>query len=132
METRGARYEVMLTSAEVLDTLKISRYFFAPAIETLVDDEEAIKLHQSLFRQRGKLTHISSKLGELASAFKINAKYWHTANADVEMMLGVLLKITKFLEKHRNVDIHKNQEKAIARDVKQHGGVTNTKHTGKF
>lgn len=119
VEIRGAKYEIKIPSTEVLDTLKISRYFFAPAIETLVDDEEAIKLHQSLFRQRGKMTHISSKLGELAAAFKINAKYWHTANADVEMMLGVLLKIIKFLEKHRNVNINKNQEKAIARDVKQ-------------
>tara|TARA_Y100000588_G_C13673291_1_gene677166 strand:+ start:28 stop:582 length:555 start_codon:yes stop_codon:yes gene_type:complete len=131
VETRGARYEVVLTNVEVLDTLKISRYFFAPTIETLVDDGEATKLLQSLFRQRGKLTHISSRLGDLASAFKINAKYWHTANADVEMMRGVLLKIIKFLEKHRNVDICKNQEKAIARDVKQHRNFKK-KHMGKF
>ena len=114
------------------ETLKISRYFFAPAIETLVDEVEATELLQSLFRQRGKMTHTSTKLGDLASAFKIDAKYWHTANADVEMMLGVLLKITKFLEKHRNVDIRKNQEKAIARDVKQQGGSKKMKHMGKF
>ena len=68
------------------------------------------------------MSHISSKLGELATAFKINAKYWHTANADVEMMLGVSQEMLKFLEKHREADINRNQEKAIDRDVKQRGG----------
>jgi DNA polymerase III epsilon subunit-like protein len=122
VEARGARCGVSIPPlTEVLDTLKISRYFLAPTIQTLVDtDEDATKLFQSLLRQRGNLIHISSRLGELARAFEIDAKYWHTANADVEMMLGVLLKMVKFLEKHHDVDIHKSQENAIARDVKQH------------
>jgi DNA polymerase III epsilon subunit-like protein len=122
VEIRGARYDIKLPSAEVLDTLKISRYFFAPAVETLADEPMASELFQSLFRQRGTMSHISSKLGELATAFKINAKYWHTANADVEMMLGVSQEMLKFLEKHREADINRNQEKAIDRDVKQRGG----------
>jgi len=132
VETRGAKYEIKLPKTEVLDTLKISRYFFAPTIETLTDETEANELLQSLFRQRGKLTHTSSRLGELAEAFKISSEYWHTANADVEMMMGVLEKMIEFLENHRTTDIRKNQEKAIARDLKRGGVVKKGKNQDKF
>lgn len=130
--TRGAKYGIEIPMIEMLDTLKIARYFFAPAIETLVDDVEANKLLQSLFRQRGKMTHVSSKLGELAAAFKIDAKYWHTANADVEMMSKVLGNIIKFLGKHRGADIRKRQAMAIARDVRQRRGSGKKGSGGKF
>jgi DNA polymerase III alpha subunit (gram-positive type) len=119
VNTRGQRYGIILPKCEVLDTLKISRYFFAPTLQTLETNAEAIKLLQSLYRQRGKMSHVSSRLGELADAFEINAKYWHTASADVEMMLGVLRRMLGFLEKHRDVDIGIYQERAISRDVKQ-------------
>jgi len=130
--TRGAKYGIELPKTEVLDTLKISRYFFAPAIETLVDEVEATELLQSLFRQRGKITHTSSRLGELAEAFKISSEYWHTANADVEMMLGVLGKMIEFLGKHRGADIRKRQETAIARDLKRGGSFKKKNNLAKF
>jgi len=113
--SRASTYQVELPTAEVLDTLKISRYFFGPAIETLSENEDAGELFRSLFRSSGTHGHISSKLGELATAFKLNSDNWHTASADVKMMHGVLVRMLEFLRENHDTDIKKSQERAIFR-----------------
>ena len=117
--TRASTYCMELPTADVLDTLKISRYFFGPTLETLSSLKGPDELFRSLFRKTGPCGHISSKLGELATAFKLNSDNWHTASADVEMMHGVMIKMLDFLKEHRTTDIKKNQEKVIFRKTRQ-------------
>ncbi len=117
--SRASSYGMELPSAEVVDTLKISRYFFGPAIETLSEHEDAVGLFRSLFRNAGQHSHISSKLGELATAFKMDSENWHTASADVEMMHGVMVKMLEFLKEHHDTDISRSQERAIFRQPKK-------------
>lgn len=117
--SRASSYGMELPTAEVVDTLKISRYFFGPAVETLSEHEDGMELFGSLFRNSGHQGHLSSKLGELATAFKINSDNWHTASADVEMMHGVMVRMLKFLKEHHTTDIHRSQERAIFRQPKK-------------
>lgn len=118
--TRGKLYQLEFPMVGVLDTLKISQFFFVPALETLQKNPDVDIIVQKLIRlKNNKSYHISSRLGDLASAFGIDSKNWHTANSDVEMMRLVLNEILEFLEKHRNVDISRNQEIAIRKTLRK-------------
>ena len=70
-------------------------------------------------RKNRKRIHISSRLGDLASAFKINSEMWHSASADVDMMNQVMIKIIEFLDTHKQTNIKLPQEKAIYRTLKK-------------
>ena len=112
---RCAKYGCEFPTTKVFDTLTISRYFFSPALETLVGDSDARKLVKSLTRENHRHRYISSKLGDLAVGFGINADNWHTANADVEMMLGVVRKMVDFFKEHSEIDISARQREIIFR-----------------
>ena len=120
IQTRGLRCEHMLPDAEVLDTLKLSQYFFVPTIETLEKTSEAMTMLNTLRRQTKKTSHISSRLGDLATAFGINADNWHSASSDVEMMYEVMQKMIEYMRKHKVTNILANQKKAILKTTKRH------------
>ena len=118
--TRGKLYQLEFPMVGVLDTLKISQFFFVPALETLKKNPDVDIIVQKLIRlKKNKSYHISSRLGDLATAFGIDAQNWHTANSDVEMMRLVLNEILEFLETHRTVDISINQEIAIRKTLRK-------------
>lgn len=116
--TKGKQYQLKFPTAKVLDTLRLSQFFFVPTVETL-KSSAACELYDCLSRRNTKRIHVSSRLGDLASAFKINSDMWHSAEADVVMMNEVMIKIIEFLEKHENTNITVAQEKAIYRTLKK-------------
>lgn len=118
VHTRGNQYQLNFPITEVLDTLRLSQFFFVPLVETL-KDADASELYDCLSRKNRKRIHISSRLGDLASAFKINSEMWHSASADVDMMNQVMIKIIEFLETHKQTNIKLPQEKAIYRTLKK-------------
>tara|TARA_B100002019_G_C21194305_1_gene560527 strand:- start:217 stop:1092 length:876 start_codon:yes stop_codon:yes gene_type:complete len=116
ISVRGKRYNLEMPNVEILDTLKISRFFFIPALKTLSESNEATKILSQLTRHQPtqkKKIHFSSRLGDLASALNIDSTDWHTAGADVEMMHQLLNKMIAFFENNKNLDISKNKEIAF-------------------
>ena len=122
ISTKAATYECLIPTTETLDTLKLSRYFLAPLLQTIPTHDDTSVLYNALIRRLRNHDHISSKLGELASAMKINSDNWHSANADVEMMLKVLQTMLDIFDKYRLTDITDNQQKIINRNVKRKKG----------
>lgn len=117
MTVRSSKYEKKFPITKTLDTLKLSRYFFSPLVLKLANHKDVTNIHNSLFRQRKNFVHISSKLGELASALNIDSSSWHSADADVNMMYEVLKFMLKFFEKHKNEDIKSHQKQILKRNV---------------
>lgn len=118
VHTRGNQYQLNFPIVEVLDTLRLSQFFFVPLVDTL-KDADASELYDCLSRKNRKRIHISSRLGDLATAFKINSEMWHSASADVDMMNQVMIKIIEFLETHKQTNIKLYQERAIYRTLKK-------------
>ena len=102
---------------QVLDTLAICKYFFSPALMS-VKNNSSCNLVKSLSRYKNKNFYISSRLGDLADSFGICSKNWHTAIADVEMMIAMIKEVINFLEKNKKIDIKLEQEKVIFRNKK--------------
>ena len=120
VSTRGNRYDLKLPTAEVLDTLSISRFFFIPALQTLTDDRRACELISPLTRESPNRLHISSRLGDLATAFNLNSDNWHTASADVSMMNSVMWGMLDFLTEHKTLNINKYKDIALAMNIKKY------------
>ena len=101
LQTRGKRYGLVLPPSDVLDTLKLSRYFFIPLLKTLQKNNNKSENHVigELTRFQNNRIHFSSRLGDLANALGINSKKWHSADADVIMMREVLNKMILFFKK---------------------------------
>lgn len=122
---RCAKYDCEFPTTKVFDTLTLSRYFFTPALQTLVGDERAKMLVKSLTRVTGRRRYISSRLGDLAIGFGISADNWHTAVADVEMMLNVVRKMIDFFKEHSELDISDKQRDIIFREPRAHAAIKN-------
>ena len=116
INVRGKRLGVKFKRTEVLDTKKIAGLFFVPVLKTIQDKTMLDKL----LVKKG-ITSVS--LGKLAPALSVNVDNWHSAFADVASMIGVLKAIIEYLKSHKDVDISKEQGKAIKNDLwfKQHG-----------
>jgi len=117
MTVRSSKYEKKFPITQTLDTLKLSRYFFSPLVLKLSKHKDVVSIYNSLFRQRKDFIHISSKLGELATALNIDSSSWHSADADVNMMYEILKFMLKFFEKHKNEDITSYQKQILKRNV---------------
>ena len=113
IKTRSKFYSMTLKPLKVIDTLKISQFFFVPTLKTLTKDKDSIELSEKLTRKNSKTNHISSRLGDLSVAFGYSSKNWHTADADVEMLQNVYLSILKYLKQKRNTNIYVQQKKEI-------------------
>ena len=116
--TRSKLYDLKFPTVSVLDTLKISQFFFVPTLQTLKNKKDVEKLANSLMRN-SQNHHISSRLGDLAEAFGVNADGWHTASSDVEMTRCVLIEMIKFFKKYQFTDISRKQEEAIRKTLRK-------------
>lgn len=97
----------------VLDTVKISRFFFIPALLSVQGNIEAERILAGLLAKT-KYKSYSSSLGNLAKVFEIKIDGWHDAKEDVKMLMGVLQKMIIFLKQNADVDI-KDQQAAAAK-----------------
>lgn len=115
---RGNLYDIKLPAMDVFDTLKLSQYFFVPLVETLKKNETK-EFYEKLLRETKKTKHISSRLGDLATALKIDSKMWHSANADIKMMRDVMIKVLDVLTEYKKIDISSAQQIAINKTTKK-------------
>jgi len=118
LRVRSSLYEMKVNDCETFDTLRLSQFFFVPAIESSSEDT-ANKLRETLSRRNKKRIHVSSRLGDLANAFDIDCYEWHTSMADVEMMFGVMKSIIHFLSENQDIDIENKKRVALKRTLKQ-------------
>jgi DNA polymerase III alpha subunit (gram-positive type) len=114
IHSRGRRHHVEFPVVPTLDTLKIAKLFFIPALESLRDmkDESAKKTLELLTKKK----RISASLGVMAPALEVKIDQWHSAFADVESTVAVLAKMMEFLSAHTDLDIKKYHGKAVKHD----------------
>lgn len=96
-------------SYPVVDTKKIIEMFFIPAIQQLNDenDSEAKEILNSI-PLSNKLP--SSSMGKIVPSLKMSPEGWHSAIADVKMMIKMSEKIIDYLKSKKETDINKYQD----------------------
>ena len=83
----------------VLDTLKIVRMFFIPAMISMEHVPEVQTMLSGLLAKT-KYKSYSASLGKLAQVLGVKMDNWHDAKEDVKMLFQVLQKVIEFLKKH--------------------------------
>ena len=121
----------------VIDTLVLIRDHLIPVLKELSSqgDENASQILDSL--RSPKTGRPLSNLGGVAKAFGIKATGWHSAIADVEMMIGSISKVIKLLRNHISIDVSKEQtrikaSRAKRRRAKKSKGYRRQKAIGKI
>lgn len=98
----------------VLDTLKIARFFFVPAMVSMENVPE-IKAMLNGLLAKTKYKSYTSSLGKLAEVLGVKIDNWHDAKEDVKMLMAVLQKVVAFLKANADVDIRKQRGIAAIR-----------------
>lgn len=87
----------------VVDTINIARNYYIPLLR-IAKDKDLVSVYDRLFNtteiemiMKGSL---SKRLGHLAQVLDINAENWHSAIADVKMLIAVTKVIFNHLEKY--------------------------------
>ena len=99
----------------VLDTKVIIQMFLIPTLKELAGpptgDREAQALLKKMYVQRGQGGYHSASQGVVSQAYGISADEWHSAIADVKMMMEMLRKVMESLEMGRGLDIDRHRKK---------------------
>jgi hypothetical protein len=122
-------YGIKMKTYKTLDTLELNKMYFIPLLKSVQGSDELDLILKSLSTQTttGK-RKVSSTLGNLSTAMKIDVKGWHNALADVDMLMKVLAKMVGMFKKYQEVDISDLHRKEVLRVAKsQH----KRKHTPK-
>jgi DNA polymerase III alpha subunit (gram-positive type) len=115
IQTRRGKYGLpRMKTYPVLDTLKISRYFFVPTLLSLEGNEEAEEYLKFLLNKT-KYKNYNVTLGKLASLFQVKLDDWHNSAADVKMLFDILRKMIEYLKRNLSVNIDKEKSKAAKR-----------------
>ena len=107
MKFMSVRKGTTLEKVPVIDTLQIMKLHLVPLLKTLQDqDEESKKILSRLVKtdRHGK-EFFSVSQGVLAKAFEVDLDNWHTAIADVEMLMKILYHVVSLLRKWQDIDI---------------------------
>jgi DNA polymerase III alpha subunit (gram-positive type) len=103
--TKLKKYKRPTQQFKVLDTLKFSKLFLIPAIQSLSekDDEIAKELLNVLKKTNNNPSFVSSSLGNLNKLVKDNLTdiNWHSGLSDVEVTIEVFKFIKDFYEKNK-------------------------------
>lgn len=108
-----------LAPARAIDTVTTANMFWLPLQLKLAEegDERAIEIMKGLKKPRksfGKEAY-SIRLGDLASVLNVNASGWHSAIADVAMMIEVFNVMMSELEQWKDEDIEEQKRDFIIR-----------------
>jgi len=105
ISVRAAKYGMRMSKRDVLDTYTVAKLFLKPLIKTGAEsgEEYYINLADVLAGKRD----LSIRLGHLALAFGVKNDQWHSAIADVYMLMGVLIGMLGLFEKEKERDITK-------------------------
>lgn len=108
--SKAKKYGYVIEDFDVIDTLKICRYFFSPLLLCRSQYSVEKKIYEKLVYSHTDNKSISSRLGSIANALEINCGNWHTASADVQMLREVMYYIYHFMQNNMDVDISKYQK----------------------
>jgi len=90
--------EKPIPKAEVLDTLTLVQLFLQPVIKAATPDGRTADMASKLDTGRRGLYKYSSRLGTLAKAAGVSIDNWHSADADVIMMMSVVAAVIDEIE----------------------------------
>ncbi len=105
ISVRSAKYGMKIGRYDVLDTHSVAKLYLKPLIKSGAErgEEHFVNLYDSLLLKSGR--DISISLGNLAGALDVENDQWHSAIADVYMLMGVLNKIMNLFESEKDRDI---------------------------
>ena len=102
----------------VLDTKQLMDLYLLPLLRTQTQaeqgDPEAQALLDKLYVNKGNWGHHSTSMGIVSDAYGINIDDWHSALADVKMMMEMYRMVVQTIQHGMGVDISKEHEKAVA------------------
>ena len=117
MRMLGVRSKRRFRRYPVLDTKEVIQHYFLPFLKSRVELFDC-KISKStlgkLAIRRGNKTRYSSSLGIVAHALEVDNTGWHSALADVEMMIEVYITIINTLEGNKDIDISREHAKSVA------------------
>jgi DNA polymerase III alpha subunit (gram-positive type) len=115
MKFMAVRKGTPLERVPVLDTLKIAQLHLIPLLKTIqnVDEESKNTLNKLLKSYPSGKQYYSASQGLLAKAFNVSVDNWHTALADVEMLMKIFYHIIVALRKWKEVDISAEHGKIL-------------------
>lgn len=87
-----------IPKAEVLDTLTLVQLFLQPVIKAATPGGRTADMASKLDTGRKGLYKYSSRLGALAKASGVSIDNWHSADADVIMMMSVVAAVIDEIE----------------------------------
>lgn len=90
--------EKPIPKAEVLDTLTLVQLFLQPVIRAATPGGRTADMASKLDTGRKGLYKYSSRLGALAKASGVSIDNWHSADADVIMMMSVISAVIDEIE----------------------------------
>lgn len=105
VSVRSKKYNITDINFKTFDTLELIQTFYYPLL--LVADTEGIIQKLS---PKGK---VSFTLGGIAKAFNIENKNWHSALADVNMLISVTKEVLIRLNKERGLDVRSGYNTAM-------------------
>ena len=105
VSVRAAKYGMRMDRYDVMDTYNVAKLYLKPLIKTgaAAGEEYYINLSGTLAGKRD----LSIRLGHLAKAFGVESDQWHSAIADVYMLMGVLTGMISLFEDESERDITK-------------------------
>lgn len=110
IETRAKLYSVPIVKHEVIDTLQVMEEVFYPLIQ-VVDEKGILPKIKTKFG-------VSFTLGNVSKALDINVDDWHSALADVKMLIKITKAVISLLEKNGDLDVTDAYAKAMVRKAK--------------
>jgi len=102
----------------VVDTMRIMQLFLIPLLMTLKkshNDSEAAAFLEKLKRGR----YYSSSLGVVSGAYGISIDNWHSALADVEMMMKMFHHVVVTLRDNSDIDIRREHERTASYQMRR-------------
>lgn len=109
-----ARSQMEMNRYPIIDTMRIMQLFLIPLLRTLrdppYDDSEAAEFLSKIKRGR----RYSASQGVVAGAYGISTDDWHSALADVKMLMSMLEHVVKTLRGGRDIDISKQHGSAAS------------------
>lgn len=107
---RGKVYSVPKLDYEVIDTLQVMEEVFYPLIQ-VVDEMGILPKIKTKFG-------VSFTLGNISKALDINVDDWHSALADVKMLIKITKAVVNLLEKNGDLDVSAGYKVAMDRKAK--------------
>lgn len=110
IEVRAKKYGIPLVKHDVIDTLQVMEEIFYPLIQ-VVDEKGILPKIKTKFG-------VSFTLGNVSKALDINVDDWHSALADVKMLIKITKAVLALLEKNGDLDVTAGHKTAMARKAK--------------